>query len=166
MKNQLTDEEILEKYREAFQRFAKDGVIDMDKRLKFTFFYQIHKLEQVVPALKGVVPPNRQSMYYITFFKRCAGRKRVGIFDFPIKDNMLVIVPRRTIHSTLFECLQCFGFVLNFNVDFFLHHAFPRKYILDRKVFKASLRPWLILSVSQQKVLEKIFEQILQDFRA
>jgi hypothetical protein len=85
VKKQLTDEEILEKYREVFDRYAKGGVIDMDRRLKFKFFYQIHPLGQVVSALNG------------------------------------------------------------FNIDFFLHQAFPRKYIIERKVFKASLRPWLIL---------------------
>jgi AraC-like DNA-binding protein len=94
-------------------------------------------------------------------FKHCAGRKRVGMFDFPIKDSTLVIIPKRTIHSTLYECEQCSGFVLGFNIDFFLHQAFPRKYIIEKKVFKASLRPWLILSDPQQKVLEVIFEQII-----
>jgi hypothetical protein len=65
---QLTDEEILEKYREVFECYAKDGVIDLDKRLKFSFFCQIRRLEQVVS---------------------------------------LVIIPKRTIHSTLYESQQC-----------------------------------------------------------
>jgi AraC family transcriptional regulator, transcriptional activator of pobA len=163
VKKQLTDEEILEKYREVFDRYAKGGVIDMDRRLKFKFFYQIHPLGQVVSALNGRVPPNRQSMYYIMLFKHCAGRKRVGMFDFPIRDRTLVIIPKRTIHSTLFECEQCSGFVLGFNIDFFLHQAFPRKYIIEKKVFKASLRPWLILSDPQQKMLEGVFGQIIQE---
>jgi hypothetical protein len=98
---QLTDEEILEKYREVFECYAKDGVIDLDKRLKFSFFCQIHRLEQVVS---------------------------------------LVIIPKRTIHSTLYESQQCSGYVLTFNIDFFLHQTFPRKYIVGKKVFKASLR--------------------------
>ena len=161
MKKQLTDEEILEKYREVFERYAKGGVIDMDKRLRFKFFYQIHPLEQVVSALNGRVPPNRQSMYYIMLFKHCAGRKRVGMFDFSIKDSTLVIIPKRTIHSTLYECEECSGYVLGFNIDFFLHQAFPRKYIIEKKVFKASLRPWLLLSDPQQRALEVIFEQII-----
>ena len=163
MKKQLTDEEILEKYREVFDRYAKGGVIDMDRRLKFKFFYQIHPLGQVVSALNGRIPPNRQSMYYIVLFKHCAGRKRVGMFDFPIRDSMLVIIPKRTIHSTLFECEQCSGFVLGFDINFFLNQAFPRKYVIEKKVFKASLRPWLILSGPQLKMLEGVFGQIIQE---
>lgn len=49
-----SDTEILDAYKEVFQRFAKDGVIDMDKRLKYKFSYQIHRLETVVLRLNGV----------------------------------------------------------------------------------------------------------------
>lgn len=135
----------------------------MDKRLKFKFSYQIHRLEDVIPKLNGVVPPNRQSMYYVTLFKTGAAQKWVGMFNFPIKDNTLVLIPQRVIHSTLYETLQCSGYVLNFNIDFFLNNAFPRKYIVDKKVFKTSLRPWITLSVPQQKELEGIFEYIIHE---
>jgi len=163
LNNHLTDEEIVERYREVFRQFGKDGVIDMDKRLKFKFSYQIHRLEDVIPKLNGIVPPNQQSMYYVTLFKTGAARKWVGMFNFPIKDNTLVLIPQRVIHSTLYESLQCSGYVLNFNIDFFLNNAFPRKYIVEKKVFKTSLRPWLALSVLQQKELESIFEYIMQE---
>jgi AraC-like DNA-binding protein len=102
-------------------------------------------------------------MYYVTLFKTGAARKWVGMFNFPITDNTLVLIPQRVIHSTLYESLQCTGYVLNFNIDFFLNNAFPRKYIVEKKVFKTSLRPWLSLSVVQQKELEGIFEYILQE---
>ena len=135
----------------------------MDKKLKFKFSYQVHRLEEVIPKLNGIVPPNRQSMYYVTLFKTGAARKWVGMFNFPITDNTLVLIPQRMIHSTLYESLQCSGYVLNFNIDFFLNHAFPRKYIVDKKVFKTSLRPWLTLSVLQQNELEDIFEYIIHE---
>ena len=163
MNNQLTDWEIVEKYREVFQQFAKDGVIDMDKRLKHKFSYLIHRLEDVIPKLNGIVPPNRQSMYYVILFKTGAARKWVGMFNFPIKDNTLVLIPQRVIHSTLYESLQCSGYVLNFNIEFFLNNAFPSKYIVDKKVFKTSLRPWLVLCGLQQKELEEIFEYIIEE---
>jgi hypothetical protein len=66
---QLSDSEILDTYKEVFHRFAKDGVIDMDKRLKHKFSYTIHRLENVIPKLNGVVPPNRQSIS--TMFRLC-----------------------------------------------------------------------------------------------
>src|SRR5580658_9549487 len=134
----LSDEEILNKYKEVFQRFSKDGVIDMDKRLKHKFSYSIHRLEDVIPRLNGVVPPNRQSMYYITLFRKVAGRKSVGIYNFPLTDNTLLLIPQHVIHSTQYGSIHCSGYVLNFNIDFFLNNAFPRKHIIDKKVFKSS----------------------------
>ena len=163
MNNQITDREIVERYREVFRQFAREGVIDMDKRLKFKFFYQIHRLENIIPTLNGIVPPNRQSMYYVTLFKTGAARKWVGMFNFPITDHTLVLIPQRVIHSTLYESLACSGYALLFNIDFFLNNAFPRKYVVEKKVFKTSLRPWLTLSAAQQKELEEIFEYIIDE---
>jgi AraC family transcriptional activator of pobA len=160
---QASDSEIIDAYKEVFRRFAKDGVIDMDQRLKHKFSYQIHRLEDVIPKLNGVVPPNRQSMYYITFFKKGVARKTVGMFNFEIKKNTLLLIPRRVIHSTLYESLQCSGYVLNFNIDFFLNNAFPKKLIVEKKVFKSSLKPWLAVTAAQRRLLEPIFEAILQE---
>ena len=148
---------------EVFQRFAKDGIIDMDKRLKHKFSYQIHRLENIIQKLNGVVPPNRQSVYYITFFKKGTGRKSVGMFNFPISNNLLLLIPQRVVHSTLYQSLQCSGYVLNFNIEFFLNNAFPKKHVVDKKVFKSSLRPYLSVSVAQRKKLETIFEYILRE---
>ena len=159
----ISDSEILDKYKEVFQRFAKDGVIDMDKRLKHKFSYQIHRLENVIPKLNGVVPPNRQSMYYITFFRKVKGRKSVGMYNFDIANNTLLLIPQRVIHSTLYESLQGSGYVLNFNIDFFLNNAFPRKHIVEKKVFKSSFKPFLSVTGPQRKSLETIFEYILKE---
>ena len=163
MNRNLPDSEILDKYMEVFQQFARDGIIDMDKRLKHKFSYQIHRLENIIQKLNGVVPPNRQSVFYITFFKKGKGRKSVGMFNFPISNNTLLLIPQRVVHSTQYQSLQCSGYVLNFNIDFFLNNAFPKKHIIDKKVFKSSLRPYLSVSVAQQKKLETIFEYILHE---
>ena len=163
MNRDLDDSEILNKYKEVFERWAKDGVIDMDKRLKHKFSYQIHRLENVIPHLNGVVPPNRQSMYYITLFKKGAAWKSVGMFNFPITNNTLLLIPQRVIHSTQYKSLRCSGYVLNFNIDFFLNNAFPKKHIIEKKVFKSSLKPYLSVSSPQRKKLEAIFEYILKE---
>lgn len=163
MKKPNSDSFILEKYKEVFQQFSKDGVIDMDKRLKNKFGYQIHRLEDVIPKIKGVVPPNRQSVYYITFIKKGEGRKSIGLFDFSITRNTLFVVPQRTIHSTLYTSVNCAGYVLNFNIDFFLNNAFPRKLIADKLVFKSTLKPYTTVSATERARLDKLFESILAE---
>jgi AraC family transcriptional activator of pobA len=166
LKKQLSDVAILEKYREVFQRFAKDGIIDMDKRLKHPFSYQIQRLEDVVQRLGGVVPPNRQSVYYITFFRKGSGEKSIGLYNFPLVDDTLFVIPQRVIHSSRYTSPKCRGYVLNFKVEFFLNNAFPRQHIMDKKVFKASLRPYLIVAPAQRKKLETIFGQLLEEHGA
>ena len=163
MEKHLSDTEIVEKYREVFQQFSKDGIIDMDKRLKHTFGYQVHRLENVIGILNGVMPPNRQSAYYITFFKNGSGSKSVGLFDFPITRNTLFIVPQRVIQATQHQSADCTGYVLNFNIDFFLNNAFPKQLVMDKKVFKSSLRPYLVVTAAQGEKLEAIYELLLSE---
>ncbi len=163
MNSNISDSEILEKYKEVFQRFMKDGIIDLDKRLKHKFNFQIYRLETVIQKINGVVPPNRQSSYYITLFKKGSAEKSVGLYNFPIVNNTLLVIPQRVIHSTVYRSLKSSGYVLNFNIDFFLNNAFPRKHVIDKKVFKSSLRPYLSVSAAQRKKLEPIFESILSE---
>jgi AraC family transcriptional activator of pobA len=159
----MTDKEIIEKYREVFSKYARDGIIDVDKRLKHKFNFQIHPLEEVIKELKGVVPPNRLPQYCITLVKKGTGEKTIGHFTFSIAKNTLMIVPKRVIHSTKYWDLNCTGYILLFNIDFFLNNAFPKKLILDKKVFKSSIRPYLTLSDTQRRTLEPLFQAILSE---
>ena len=70
---------ILKEYREAFRKYAKDGVIDMDDHLKHKFNLQVHTLEEAVLAWGGVVPLMRQSQFFIALLKKAAGEKNIGL---------------------------------------------------------------------------------------
>src|SRR5258708_34755464 len=91
---------ILNEYREAFLKYAKDGVIDMDNRLRYKFIFQVHRLENVVRELEGIVPPSRQSQFFVTLVKEGTGEKVIGHFTFPIQKNTLMIIPKRMTHSS------------------------------------------------------------------
>jgi len=159
------DHTIIQDYKEAFRKYAKDGIIDLDNRLKYKFDFQIHRLEGVVKELKGKVPPNRQSQYFITLIKRGSGQKRIGHFNFPIQNNTLMVIPKRVMHSSSYWSMRCSGYVLSFNVDFFLQNAFPRKHIIGKKIFKISLKPFLNISKEQATKLASIFEFIITEHR-
>ena len=162
----MTDDlTIIKEYKDAFRKYAKDGIIDMDNCLKHKFDYQIHRLEKVVKELKGEVPPNRQSQYFITLVRTGSGRKCIGNFDFPIKKNTLMVIPKRVMHSSSYWSTRCSGFVLSFNIDFFLQKAFPRKHIIGRKIFKISLKPFLTITNQQADQLAIIFEFITKEHR-
>ena len=159
------DQTILREYKEAFRKYAKDGIIDLDNRLKYKFDFQIHRLEGVLKELNRNIPPSRQSQYFITLVKSGSGQKSIGHFNFPIKNNTLILIPKRVMHSSTYWSTRCSGYVLSFNVDFFLQNAFPRKHIVGKKIFKASLKPYLNLSKEQAAKLSTIFEFIISEYR-
>ncbi len=162
----MTDDlTIIKEYKEAFRKYAKDGIIDLDNCLKHKFDYQIHRLEKVVKELKGEVPPNRMSQYFITLIKTGSGRKSIGHFEFPIKKNTLMVIPKRVMHASSYWSTRCSGFVLSFNIDFFLQNAFPRKHIVGKKIFKMSLKPFLTISNKEADKLAEIFEFITKEHR-
>jgi AraC-like DNA-binding protein len=155
------DEIILHEYKEAFRKYAKDGVIDMDKRLKIKFSFQIHRLENFVGEMQGVMPPARQSQYFVSLIEKGNGQKSIGSFNFSIRENLLLCVPKRVMQSSQYWSLDCSGYMLSFNIDFFLQKGFPKKLIINKKIFKSSVKPYLILSQPQVKKIEVIFESIL-----
>ena len=159
----MGDNQILDEYRDVYQRFAGDGIIDMDKKLQHKFSYQILRLEDVVRQLHGNIPPNRQSLYYVILYKQASCDHSVGYFQFPIEGNTLVVIPQRVIHSILHRSLKCTGYLVCFSVDFFLNQAFPRQHVMTRRIFTSSLRPYLSVSPTQRKELENLFEYLLKE---
>jgi AraC family transcriptional activator of pobA len=156
---------ILKEYREAFRKYAKDGVIDMDDHLKHKFNLQVHTLEEAVIAWGGIVPLIRQSQFFIALVKKAAGEKRVGQFTFALHDHMVFIVPKRVPHSTYYSSLDCAGYFLSFDYDFFLQNAFPKDRIINKKIFKTSIKPFLSLSEPQEQRLTAIFKIVLTEYK-
>ncbi|MBV8251390.1 MAG: AraC family transcriptional regulator [Chitinophaga sp.] len=143
-----------------FQKYAQDGVIDIDKRLRHKFNFQIQLLEDLIRELEGVVPPNKQAQYCIIYVKKGEGEKSVGNFSFSFKGNTLLIIPKNVIHSTRYWDLECSGYILLFNSDFFLNNAFPKHLIENKNILKRSIRPWLALDLKQQKAVDGIMTMI------
>jgi AraC family transcriptional activator of pobA len=149
---------VLEKYRQIYKKYLDDGIIDLDKRMKHRFTFQLYPLETAIPRINGTIPPSRQTPYWIVLVKKGSGEKSIGMHTFPITENTLFIVPKRVTHSSTYFSLDCSGYLLAFSIDFFLNNAFPKNLILNRKVLKNSTRPYLYLNEAQSKVLMEIFE--------
>jgi AraC family transcriptional regulator, transcriptional activator of pobA len=156
-------DKVLVSYLQAFTKFSGDGVIDLDKRLKYKFAYSLHDLEGVVRVFNGTVPPSRQSIYTVALIKEGSGLNNIGQHAFPILSNTLFIIPSRVIHSSHFDTLTCKGFLLHFDADFFTKTALPKESIINRKIFRTSIRPYLYLDKSQARSLSGIFEQMLNE---
>jgi len=157
------DDLVLQKYKQIYSRYLKDGIIDIDKRMKHKFDYQIYTLEEAIPQVNHVVPPSRQTPYWIVLVKKGTGDKYIGSYSFPVKKNTLYIVPKRVLHSSNNWSADIAGYILVFNVDFFLNNAFPKQHIINRKVLKNSIRPYLFLNDIQMQSVSAIFDSIMQE---
>jgi len=162
---QEEDDVIVDAYREAFRRYAKDGVIDMDHRLKHRFNFQIHRLEDLIRELSGVIPPYRQSQFFITLIKNGAGEKTIGRFVFPIVRDLLFIVPKGVAHSSKYWSRDVSGYFVSFNIEFFLQSSFPKQHIVDKKLFKRSIRPYIVLTKEEMGKLEGIYEYLIGEYK-
>jgi len=157
------DDIVLEKYRQVYRKYLNDKIIDMDKRMKHPFDFQIYPLETAIPYVNYTVPPSRQTPYWIVLVKKGSGEKSIGSFTFPVKEQTLYIVPKRVLHSSKHWSADTSGYVLLFNIDFFLNNAFPKHLISNKKVLKNSIRPFLYLDKLQTEFLSDMFETILQE---
>jgi AraC family transcriptional activator of pobA len=155
---------IINEYRDAFHKYAKSGIIDMDVYLKHSFSFQIHRLEDIVTAWDGTIPAYRQSQFLITLVKKGTGEETVGHFSFPIQANTLLVVPQRIPHSSQYSSLDCSGFMLSFDIDFFFKHFFPKSLIANKRIFRKSAKPFMILTNEQAEGLSAIFEYLLHEY--
>jgi AraC family transcriptional activator of pobA len=155
---------IIKEYREAFRKYAKNGIIDMDVCLKHPFSFQIHRLEDLISAWEGVIPPHRHSQFLIALIKKGTGEKTIGHFSFPIQKNVLYVVPQRVPHSSKYRSPDCSGYLLSFETAFFLKQFFPQSLIANFGIFKKSIKPFMILTDEQTEQLSAIFEYLLEEY--
>ena len=155
---------VLEKYRQVYRKYLDDKIIDMDKRMKHPFDFQIYPLETAIPYVNYAVPPSRQTPYWIVLVKKGSWEKSIGSFTFPVREQTLFIVPKRVLHSSNYWSAAVSGYVLLFNIDFFLNNAFPKHLISNKKVLKNSIRPLtLYLDAPQTKSLSDMFDTIMNE---
>ena len=155
---------IIKEYRDAFRKYADHGIIDMDEYLEHSFSFQIHRLEKVIKAWKGVIPAYRQSQFFITLIKKGNGLKTIGHFSFPIEKNTLLIIPQKVPQSSKYNSLDCSGFMLSFDAGFFFQHFLPKHLLARKRVFRRSGKPFMALTPKQVSKLSVIFEHLLREY--
>ena len=160
---QCPNQTILHKYQVIYSKCRGNEVIDLDKHMKHTSAFQIHRLEELMAKIDGEISPSRQTPYMIVLVKKGLGKESIGLYNFPINDNTLFIVPRRVVHSCKLLMPECSGYVLNFDLDFFLSSAFPNQYISNRRILKYGIRPYIYLDNRQANSLTEIFESIISE---
>jgi AraC family transcriptional activator of pobA len=151
---------ILGEIKKTLQRNAGTNVIDLDKEFNHEFDFFINRAEDVFKLMNWNIPPIKWSYYRISFLTQGSGDMITGIYKFKSQKNMLVITPARVITTSKDWSHDTKGFVLMFNLDFFLHNNFPHKFIADKKILQASIKPYLVVNKKHAKELMNIFATI------
>jgi AraC family transcriptional activator of pobA len=154
---------IIQQYRELFRKHRTDSIIDVDKYDHHSHPFYIARLENFAPQFNYKFPLRRQSQHYFELIKTGSGVKTVGYTQFSVKDNMLITVPARVAHAGAFDADGLVGFVLGFDLDFFLDKAFPRYLVENKSVLNNMAVPNLQLTTEQVNHLAGILECLLEE---
>ena len=157
------DTHILSEIKRAIRKFANAEVVDMDEYFSYKFDCQAFRFEDLLKDTNRSIPPNRWSYYRIGLIREGSGEFTTGIYKYPATKNTLVVIPARVITSSRNWSLDMKGYVLLFNMDFFLQSSFPHQYIESKKILTSSLQPYISLTDEQAKEVEEIFETILKE---
>ena len=154
---------MLQEFRRAIRVNANLHVVDLDSKFTRKFDYQIQRIEDVFADAKRAIPPNRWSYYRIVFFRQGEANFLTGIYKFKAEKNTLIVMPSRIITSSKNWSLDAKGYVILFNLNFFLQNNFPHKYIESRKILSPSVRPYIQLTDAQAEEMTIIFEEIIKE---
>ncbi len=160
----MPDDQIrISEFRKALAKYSSEGVVDLDKNYRHDFNFQIHRYEDVLRNSKMASPPNRWSYYRIGLIRQGEGELLTGIYKFKAEKNTLVIIPPRVITSSNNWALDTRGYVLLFNIDFFLENNFSHQFIVSKKILTAPIQPYIHLADDQAEEVARIFESILSE---
>ena len=154
---------MLQEFRRAIRVNAHQDVVDLDAKFGLKFDFQIQRIEHIFDNAKRAVPPNRWSYYRIGFFQQGEANFLTGIYKFKARKNTLIVMPHRVITSSKNWSLDAKGYIILFNLNFFLQNNFPQKNVESRKIFNPSVRPYIQLTDSQAEGMTMIFEAIIRE---
>ncbi len=160
------DEFLLSEFKKAFQRKYGESIIDFDKKFNHQFDLQVHRFEDVFSGTNRTIPPNRWSYYRIGLITKGSGQFTTGIYKFKAVKNTLVVIPARIITSSKDWSLDMEGYVMVFNLNFFMQNNFPYKYLESKKVLNSSIQPYIHVYDEQAEEITGIFETILKEKRS
>ena len=154
---------ILSEFKETLKRYGEGNVLDLDAKFSHKFDFQVHRFEDVLQDTNRKIPPNKWSYYRIALIKKGSGEFLTGIYKYKATKNTLVVIPSRVVTSSKNWTADMEGYVLLFNIDFFLQNSIPYKYIERKRILSASIKPYIHLNDRQAEEIEDIFETILEE---
>jgi AraC-like DNA-binding protein len=91
------------------------------------------------------------------------GDVKTGIFSYKAKKNTLAVVPSRVISSSSNWAPDTKGYVVLFNMDFFLENNFSHQIIGNKRMLTPAVQPYIHLADEHAEEVCRIFESILAE---
>ena len=158
----MQSQQLIQELKYAFTKGIANGVLDLEPFQKARGAFNILRLEDLYSDKGGTVPPYRRSDFLILFARKGNGQRSIGQYTYSIVNNSLAILPKNVIHAaTYFE--KPYGYVISFNPDFLFQQAFSYKLLINKRVLKPMLKPYLVLNEEQAIELVDIFETIIKE---
>ncbi len=162
----VDDNLILSEIKKAIRKNNKGTVIDLDESFSQKFDFLVQRFEDILRDTNRTIPPNKWSYYRIGLVKKGSGDFTTGIYKFTATKNTLVVIPSRVITSSKNWTLDLEGYIILFNINFFLQKKFPHKYIENKKILSSCIQPYIHLTDKQAEEIEILFETILEENKA
>ena len=156
-------QKILEEFRKALVKHANGNVVNLDDGIDRKFDFQVYRFEEVFLETNRSNPPNRWSYYRIAFIKKGSGELMTGMHTYKATRNTLLVVPPRVITSSKNWSLDMEGYIVLFNLDFFLQSNFPYQHIENRKIVSGGIQPFVTIPEQSVANISGIFETILRE---
>jgi AraC-like DNA-binding protein len=160
------DEFLLREFHKAIQANANQHIVELDSKFVHKFDFQIQRIEDIFANTNRAVPPNRWSYYRVGLFNNGGADFLTGIYKFKAKKNTLIVMPTRVITSSQNWSLDAKGYIVLFNLNFFLQNNFPHQYIENKKILHPSIKPYIHLTDLQAEEMTEIFEDIIKEKRS
>ncbi len=157
------DQHRISEFKKVLRRYTGEGVVDLDKNYLHKFNVQIHRFEDVLRNSRRNEPPNRWSYHRIGLLTEGSGDVKTGIFSYQAKKNTLAVVPSRVISSSSNWAPDTKGYVLLFNMEFFLENNFSHHIIGNKRMLTSSVQPYVHLTDEQADEVCRIFDSILSE---
>ena len=138
-------------------------MVNLDDKFapRFEFFVQTY--EEILQHIGDYVAPHKWSYYRIGLITQGSADYSCGMYKFKGFKNTLIIIPARMINTSTNWATDTAGYLVVFNLDFFLQNHFPYKYIENKRILQPSVQPYLRLEQKQADEVEVIFKTILRE---
>ena len=157
-----TDQFLLAEFQKTLLRNSKDAVLNLDEKFPHKFGFFVRPYEDVLKQIGTRIPPHKWSYHRIGLLKTGYADFICGMYKFRAEKNTMIIIPSRVINTSNWQP-DATGYLVVFNLDFFLQNHFSPSYIDNKRTLQASVQPYIRLTQNQADNVEAIFKSIIKE---